>query len=174
MLPTPLRIMGAVILSAMRLTTAHEEMPAIVLVLVGQAHALAFHAPSTWSPRVHRQSCTQLTEHILYYGAVQILLIESLAVAGSGAELAACYCGLYYAWSVCKHALAMPHSTLAPYCIVLSLVVYALLIVPAFHYHYGKATSGDTHLLAWTVADVSHYTMTCMRLIHKFDNKPSI
>ena len=167
MLPPPARIL----LGALMTWNPPSSSPlgggiVVAPVLAAQAHALAFHAPAMWSARVHRQSCLQLTEHILYYGLLQIGVIAVLAYWNLGSpHMNACYCGIYYAWDIGKHALAAPSGTLSAWGLVGSLVAYALVTLPYYHHHYGQpayttnndSAAGDAHLLAWTVADACCY-----------------
>jgi hypothetical protein len=136
-------------------TTTDSVWRPIALIIAAQVHVLVFHAPSLWSARVHRPTCLELTEYIFYYGILQSAAVETVShVAPQAAGLTACYCGLYYAWSVSKKVLQKLHAgTLAPYTIVLSLLLYCAVTMPYLY------QSGTEHLLAWTVADGCHYAM---------------
>ena len=163
MLPTPIRLLAMSAWSIMHDPAAAITTPRIapmLLILVAQVHALAFHAPSLWSSRVHRQTCVSLTEYIFYYGLLQAVVIECMVQAQTGAaSLAACYCGLYYAWGVGERVLGRQQKgTLAPYTVVLSLVLYSCITIPSLHGLPASASAAD-HLLAWTVADGCHYAM---------------
>jgi hypothetical protein len=134
--------------------------PPIALIGAVQAHVLAFHAPSMWSTRVHRQTCLELTEYIMYYGLLQSVAVECMSQMQTGAAgLTACYCGMYYAWDVSRQILNKQAGTLAPYTILLSLVLYCVVTIPYLNGGIpGGASAGD-HLLAWIVADTCYYVM---------------
>ena len=179
MLPTPVRVLLLLISTANTMTSPPPPeaasssfeappllLPAIVMVLAAQVHALAFHAPSMWSSRLHQQSCLRLTEHIFYYGLLQIVMIEVLSRWFSlNLHMTACYCSLYYVWSVGERVLSEPASTLSPYGVILSLLMYGGLTLPyLYYYYYYYSHSEDGHLMAWTIADICHYAFTLLLL----------
>ena len=158
MLPAPLRIAAALALAW--LPSSDTKLPVITVLLAAQAHALAFHAPALWSTRVHRSSCLLLTERILYYGVMQCVVMQLLGWLQPQLKLhmTACYCSLYYAWDVGKITLAHQRGTLAPLCLVGSLVLFTCITLPYFHYRCGAGANGPAeHLLAWTIADACHF-----------------
>lgn len=171
-LPTPIRVVAMLTLlfftTKFRMSNATTTADgAGLLVLAAQVHALAFHAPSLWSSRVHKQSCLLLTEHILYYGALQIVVIEvilRMLLQPANLQIIACYCGLNYAWSIGKLAV-VGGGTLAPYGVMFSLLVYVGVTIPYYLYYYydfhgGGEDASRQHLLAWTVADCCHYAFS--------------
>ena len=158
MLPAPLRI--AAILALTYLPTSDTKLPVVTLLLLAQAHALAFHAPALWSARVHRNSCLLITERILYYGVMQSIVVQTLRWLQPHLELhmTACYCSLYYVWDVATITLKHQRGTLAPLCLVTSLALFVTVTLPAFHHYCGAVVNGPVeHLLAWTVADACHF-----------------
>ena len=194
-LPTPIRIVVLLVISSVvyilnnaqtkreRIPHHTDNIPGAFIMLMGQAHALAFHIPSMWSTRLHAASCLQLTEHIFYYGILQSVVIEASVFClvlwrlqqGTTSSLIACYCGWYYAWSVSQMTLAKRKTgTLAPYMLVLSMVLYACITIPYyFYYQYdydGSKSKEDhalNHLVAWSVADMCHYAMSLRQSLPK-------
>jgi hypothetical protein len=166
MLPAPLRIAAAIALAW--LPALDTKLPAVTVLLAAQAHALALHAPSLWSSRVHRSSCLLLTERILYYCVMQCVVVQAVAWFRPQLELhmTACYCSLYYAWDIGRLTLAHQRGTLAPFCLIGSLLLFACLTLPYFHHRCGAGTNGATeHLLAWTIADSCHFVASRFFLI---------
>ena len=182
-LPAPLRMTALVLWG---LTMVHGKknsdhgsivvIPPTLVLLMGQMHALAFHLPAMWSTRVHAASCMRLTEHILYYGVLQSVVMElgmlclsawwPFASGSSCKVLVACYCGWYYAWSVSRLTLTVQKTgTLAPHMLILSMLLYATVTIPYYLYHQPPYEQQETmrnsthHLVAWSIADACHYIM---------------
>ena len=188
--PPPVRILFALLLllgssssSNGRGSSSPVLWPGFIIIL-GQIHALAFHAPSilmmSTNKHINPQDCLRLTEHIMYYGLLQIAAIELLLLMTPPPQImmdheptttttTACYCGLYYAWSIAQHALSLNKKcTLSSWGLSACIAFYVIITIPyCFHHHqHNNKNENDAvllhkhawnNLVAWSVAEMCHY-----------------